>query len=132
MLLFRRIYYFNFILITMLISCASKQSKQAIKKEPLFQATYDPGVGGCSLVFYKDGTCLYFGGIASDDVEGNYHLKDSIITLEGIPLRTCLKSNKLIITTYSPYEHVSGDSILIQVDAQLNIVDSIHIFTKVH
>jgi hypothetical protein len=112
-----------------MISCKSNQRS---KKDILFQATYDSGVGGCSLVFYKDSTCLWIGGIATDDKEGKYHLQDSIITLEGIPLETCLKSNKLLITTINPHQKTNGDIILLQIDSKLRIVDSTYIFTKVH
>lgn len=116
-------------LFTLMISC---ESKDAQKKERLFQATYDSGVGGCSLVFSKDSTCLWMAGIIHNDKKGKYHIQDSIITLEDIPLETCLKSNKLLITTFNPHQKASGDSILLQIDSKLKILDSIHIFTLVH
>jgi hypothetical protein len=122
------------LLLTAMISCVSKTpgEKDRIVKDRLFQATYDSGVGGCSLAFYKDGTCIWMPGIASDDQEGRYHLEGNLITLEGITLKNCLKSNKLLITTFNPNQKTSGDSILVQVNAELKPVDSMYIFTFVH
>ena len=125
MLLTRNLYAILFLLI--IISCVSKNN---IEREVLFQATYDSGVGGCSLVFYKDSTCLWMGGIASDDKEGKYHMHDNTIILEGIPIETCLKSNRLLITNFNPNQNKNGQTILVQVDSESRIVDSIHIFTK--
>jgi len=67
MQLIKKIYCVSFT--TLIISCVSKVSP---KKDMLSQATYDSGVGGCSLMFYKDSSCLWMGGIACDDEKGKY------------------------------------------------------------
>jgi hypothetical protein len=107
-----------------LFSCGQKKQL----KPWIFQATYDSGVGGCSLVFRKDSTVLWIGGIASNDKEGYYHIKDSLIILEKIPIETCLKSKYLLITNRNPNQSETGDTILVQVDQDLHIVDSTYIF----
>jgi hypothetical protein len=127
MLLLQKIYIS--VLLMLIVSCTTKVPKQ---KDIWFQATYDPGVGGCSLVFYKDSTCLWMAGIASDDKEGKYNIQGSVITLEDIPLETCFKSKKLLLTNINPNNKDLRDSILVQIDSSLRVVDSIHIFTKIH
>lgn len=107
-----------------LIGCGQKENNRSW----VFQATYDSGVGGCSLVFRDDSTCVWLGGIASEDQEGSYHLKDSIIILENIPIERCLKSKYLLITNKNPNQSETGDTILVQVDQKLNVVDSTFIF----
>jgi len=98
------------------------------KKDWLFQATYDSGVGGCSIVFYKDSTCVWMAGITRDDKNGKYVMRDSLIILEGIPMETCLTSNKLLLTTINPHQSLKGDTILVQVNSDLKVVDSTFIF----
>jgi hypothetical protein len=110
----------------LLVCCHAKKSTNRVR---LFHATYDAGVGGCSLVFYKDSTCTWIGGIGSDDKEGTYRIQGAVITLKGIPIENCLKSNKLLMTTISPNNISLNDTILVQVDSNLKVVDRIHIFT---
>ena len=114
--------------IALLVTCVAKRKKE---RQLLFQATYDGGVGGCSLVLYKDSTCLWLGGIATDDIEGTYQKIDSLIVLQNIPLDGCLKSNKLVLTTVNPNNSLLHDHILVQVDSVRNVIDSMHIFTVV-
>jgi len=114
------------IIIASLVTCVAKRKKE---KELLFQATYDQGVGGCSLVLYKDSTCVWLGGIATEDIEGIYRKIDSLIVLQNIPFDGCLKSNKLLITTVNPNNSSLHDHILVQVDSRRKVIDSMHIFT---
>jgi hypothetical protein len=116
------------IVIASLVSCVAKRKKE---RELLFQATYDQGVGGCSLALYKDSTCLWFGGIGTDDIEGTYQKIDSLIVLQNIPLDGCLKSNKLVLTMVNPNNSSLHDHILVQVDSRREVIDSMHIFTIV-
>jgi len=111
--------------LTLIISC---KSEGATRKDWIFQATYDSGAGGCSIVFYRDSTCTWMAGFASDDTDGKYLMTDSLITLEGIPMETCLTSNKLLLTNLNPHQSAIGDTILVQVDSQLKVVDSTYIF----
>ena len=118
----------SFIVIQLLVLVISCQMDAGTKKDWLFQATYDSGVGGCSIVFYKDSTCVWMAGMASNDKEGKYVMRDRLIILEGIPMETCLTSNKLLLTNLNPHQSVKGDTILVQVNSDLKVVDSTYIF----
>jgi len=116
------------IAIASFMTCVAKRTKE---KEVLFQATYDQGFGGCSLVLYKDSTCVWLGQIMTEDIAGKYRIMDSLIILQNIPPDGCINSNKLLLTTINPNNTLLHDLILVQVDSGRKIIDSIHIFTIV-